>query len=212
LVGTALETSLLTGSNYLTRIADHVIRLSAGGLAELIAAGASVGIAIVLYPVLKRWSGTLALGAVIFRAMEAVMYAVGAVSMLSLLRVAPQFAHAPSSHRPWLQALGDALLGIRQEAILAGVFAFAIGGLMYYTVFYRSSLIPRWLAGWGIAAELLMVATCLLALFSRQPVTSYTISVLPIAVQEMVMAVWLIAKGFRLVAPAAEATPRGKAA
>jgi hypothetical protein len=195
LLGTAFEPSL-TRTGYLTRISQSMIRVSAGGLFELIAAGTSAGIAIALYPVLRRWSGTLALGAVVFRALEAAMYTVAAVSVLSLLEVAHRLTHAAGTDRGSLQAVGDSLLAVRKEAVLAGVFAFAVGGLMYYTVFYRSRLVPRWLSGWGIAGELLMLATCLSALFSQSPVTSYTILILPI-VQEMVLAVWLIGKGFR---------------
>jgi hypothetical protein len=195
LLGTAIEPAL-TGTDYLTRISENMTRVSGGGLLELIAAGTSAGIAISLYPVLKRWSGTLALGAVVFRAIEAVMYTLGAVSMLSLLKVAQQFTPAAGANRAWLQAIGDSLVGVRQEAILAGVFAFAVGALMYYYAFFRSRLLPRWLSGWGIAGELLMLVACLSALFSRNPVTSYTILILPIAAQEIVMAVWLIARGF----------------
>jgi hypothetical protein len=195
LLGTAIEPAL-TGTDYLTRISENMTRVSGGGLLELIAAGTSAGIAISLYPVLKRWSGTLALGAVVFRAIEAVMYTLGAVSMLSLLRVTQQFTQAAGADRSWLQAIGDSLVGVRQEAILAGVFAFAVGALMYYYVFFRSRLIPRWLSGWGIAGALLMLVACLAALFSHNPVTSYTILIPPIAVQEIVMAVWLIARGF----------------
>ena len=195
LLGTAIEPAL-TGTDYLTRISENMPRVSGGGLLELIAAGTSAGIAISLYPVLKRWSGTLALGAVIFRTIEAVMYTLGALSMLSLLKVAQQFTPAAGADRVWLQAIGDALVGVRQEAILAGVFAFAVGALMYYYAFFRSRLLPRWLSGWGIASELLMLVACLSALFSRNPVTSYPILILPIATQEIVMAVWLIARGF----------------
>jgi len=63
LLGTAVEGPVLRGTDYLTRISENMTRVSAGGLMELIAAGTSAGIAISLYPVLKRWSGTLALGA-----------------------------------------------------------------------------------------------------------------------------------------------------
>src|SRR4029077_6226119 len=103
LLDTAIEPAL-TGTDYLTRIAESMTRVSGGGLLELIAAGTSVGIAISLYPVLKRWSGTLALGAVVFRAIEATMYTLGAVSMLSLMTVAQQFTPAAGADRAWLQA------------------------------------------------------------------------------------------------------------
>ena len=212
LLGTAIEQPVLTGADYLTRTSEHLTRVAAGGLFEFVAAGTSAAIAVSLYPVLKRWSGSLALGAVVFRAIEAVMYSVGAVSMLSLLKVAQQFTNAAPANRVWFQAIGDAFLGARAEAILAGVFAFALGALMYYYVFYRSRLVPRWLSGWGIVAEFLVLVACLSALFSRNPVTSYIILVLPIAVQEMVMAVWLIARGFRSVGLEVPTVPRSSAA
>lgn len=66
---------------------------------------------------------------------------------------------------------------------------------MYYYVFYHSRLIPRWLSGWGVVAVLLLLVASLSALFSGNPVTTYVILILPIAAQEMVLAVWLMAKG-----------------
>lgn len=196
LLSSAVEQQVLTRPDYLTRVSENANVVSAGGLLELIAAGTSVGIAIAMYPVLKRWSVGMALGSVVFRTIEAVMYTAGAVSLLALLTVGQLFARAATADRGSVQAIGDALLGVRQESVLAGVFAFALGALMYYCVFYRSRLIPRWLSGWGIAGVILMLVACLSALFTRNPVTSYTIYILPIAVQEMVLAVWLIAKGF----------------
>jgi uncharacterized protein DUF4386 len=196
LLGTAMEQPILTGTDYLTRVAGNANRVSAGGLLELIAAGTSVGIAIALYPVLQKWSAGLAVGSVAFRTMEAVMYAVGAVGLLSLLTVGQLFTNAATADRVSLQAIGDSLLEVRQAAVLAGVFAFCLGALMYYVVFYQSRLVPRWLAGWGIVAVLLLLVACLSALFSHSPVTTYAVLILPIALQEMVLAVWLIARGF----------------
>ena len=196
LLSYAVEHPVLTGTDYLTRIAGNTGQVSAGGLLELVAAGASAGIAISLYPVLRKRSQGLALGAVIFRALEAVMYTVGAVITLSLLTVARQYAQATALSHGGIRGIGDALTGVRQDAILAGVFAFIPGALMYSYVLYRSRLVPRWLSGWGIAAGLPMLIACLLALFSHTPVTSYTILILPIAVQEMVLAAWLIFRGF----------------
>jgi hypothetical protein len=87
-------------------------------------------------------------------------------------------------------------LSVRDHSTLAAVFAFSLGALMYYALFYRSRLVPRCLSGWGMAAALLIMTACLLALFSNSPVTGYKLLILPIAVQEMVFAVWLLVKGF----------------
>jgi hypothetical protein len=187
----------------LTRAATDASLLAGGALLALIAAGASAGIAVALYPVLKQWGAGMALGSVVFRALEAAMYAIGAVSLLALLPLGRLFTGAGATERASLPALGAALLGVHDAAALAGVLAFCVGALLYSWLLYRASLVPRWLSGWGIAALLLMLAACLLALFNQNPVTSYAILAIPIALQEMVLAVWLIARG--LNAPAAKA-------
>jgi hypothetical protein len=80
--------------------------------------------------------------------------------------------------------------------VTAGVFAFCLGAFMYYYLFFQSRLIPRWLSGFGIVAIILMMAACVLALFSGNRITSYIPLAFPIFLQEMVLAVWLIVKGF----------------
>jgi hypothetical protein len=210
LLSSAVEHPVVTGADYLTKIAGNGARVSAGGLIELVAAGASAGIAISLYPVLRRRGEGLALGAVVFRAVEGAMYMVAAVITLALLTVARQYAQASAPGHGGIQAIGDALTGVRQDAILAGVFASILGALMYYIIFYRSRLVPRWLSGWGLAAEVPMLIACLLATFSRTPVTSYTIWILPIAIQEIALAAWLIFRGFSpsIAAPRAVTEPQ----
>jgi len=184
-----------TGTDYLTGVAAHPNRLAAAALLYLIAAGTSVGIAIALYPLLKQVNAGVALGSVAFRSIEAVFYTGAVVNLLSILPLGQQLATAPADSRASIHAIADSLLSMRDRSTLAGVFAFCVGALMYYALFYRSRLVPRWLSGWGIAGALLMLIACLLALFSDSPVTGYTVLILPILVQELVLAAWLLIKG-----------------
>lgn len=185
-----------TGADYLTSFSANANRVAAGVLLYLIGHFACAGIAVVMYPVLKTWNASLALGSVIFRTIETVFYTVGVVCLLSLLTLGQQFTSAVAADRTSLQAIGDLLLSVHQQAALAGVFAFCLGALAYYTLFFQSQLIPRWLSGWGIVAIILMLTACVLSLFSGNRITSYIPLAAPIALQEMVLAVWLIAKGF----------------
>jgi len=195
-VGTGLSRSLLDGTNYLTQVSANAGRVTAGALLELVAAGACAGIAIAMYPVLKSWGSGLALGSVVFRTMEALMYGVAVVGLLCVLALSHGYPQAGPADRASAQAGADALLDMREQAALVGVLAFGLGALMYYSVFYRSRLIPRWLSGWGILAVVLLIVVWMVALFTHHPMTTYTVLLLPIAVQEMVLAVWLIVRGF----------------
>ena len=187
----------LTGSDDMTGLAGRPGRLAAAALLYLLAAGTSVGIAIAVYPLLKRVDAALAIGSVAFRTIEAVFYTVAVVSLLSVLTLSQQLETTPPDGRAPTRVSADLLLSVHDHAKLAGGLAFTVGALMYYSVFYRARLVPRWLSAWGIAAVLLMITARLLALFTNSPVTGYTLLILPIAVQEMVLAVWLLAIGFR---------------
>lgn len=63
---------------------------------------------------------------------------------------------------------------------------------MIYYVFYQSKLIPRWLSVWGLIGAILYLTVPILNLFGF----AFEILMLPLALQEMVLAVWLIVKGF----------------
>jgi hypothetical protein len=76
-------------------------------------------------------------------------------------------------------------------AILLSI-VFGLGALMIYIIFYQSKLIPRWLSAWGLVGAVLYIAAPLLGMFGFE--LEYLMFLL--ALQEMVMAVWLIVKGF----------------
>jgi len=69
---------------------------------------------------------------------------------------------------------------------------------MYYYVFYKSKLIPRWLSVWGLIGVPFWIAANLLHLFGfvKPFSTALILLDLPIATNEVVLALWLIFKGF----------------
>ena len=79
---------------------------------------------------------------------------------------------------------------------------FCLGALMFNYLLYRTRLVPRWLSGWGLIAAVPYLTTGLLAMLGIIPILSpiYTVPQLPSALQEMVLAVWLIVKGFNVSA------------
>jgi hypothetical protein len=198
----------LNSVDYLTRSSANTNQAAAGALLILIGYFGCAGIAVVMYPVLKKWNAGLALGSVVFRTIETAFYVIGLISLLSLLTLGRQITSAGAADRSSLQAIGNLLVSVRANAGLVAVFAFCLGAFMYYYLFFQSRLIPRWLSGFGIVAIILMLAACVLALFSGNRITSYIPLAAPILLQEMVLAVWLIVKGFNpsVIAPKSEKT------
>jgi hypothetical protein len=88
---------------------------------------------------------------------------------------------------------------------------FGIGVFMYYVVLYRSRLVPRWLSGWGLVAVVLSVVATLYAGFTQEFgfTTVNNVLNIPMGIQEMVLAVWLIVKGFNAPALASVASAGG---
>ena len=204
---------ILDSPDYLTAISANGNQVTTGAILALIAAFACAGIAIWLYPALKKYNAALALGSVGLRVIEGVLYVGSVIGLLSLLTLSQEYVKAGAQEASIFQASGSLLLAMREWAGQLAVIAFTLGGMMYYTVFFQSKLIPRWLAGWGLIAVALSLTSALLSLFG-QLVPFSPVSVvlnLPIGVQEMVLAVWLIVKGFNpsevaITSPSAETT------
>jgi hypothetical protein len=204
ILGVVILNPILHNPDYLNKFSANENQVLIGALFLLIGAFASAGIAISLYPILKRYNEGLALGSVGFRIIEGVLYIVGVIDVLLLLTLSQEFVKAGAPVSSYFQTSGVLLLAGYDWANLTAVLAFYLGALMYYSVFYQSKLIPRWLSGWGLVGATLGIVASMLVMFRFISFLS-TIQVvlnLPIGVQEMVLAVWLIVKGFNTSASA----------
>lgn len=190
---------LLDAPDYLTSLAAHDSQVVLGALVEFVWAITAAGIAIALYPVLRKHNRALALGSVAGRLVEGVFVLVGALALLTLLTLSQETVAAGSADPSSFQALGTALLAARDwvhEFVM--LLPWLVGALMYYYLLFKARLVPRWLSGWGLVGALLSLVATVYSGFTQEfGFTSVNIALnIPIAVQEMVLAVWLIVKGF----------------
>ncbi len=202
LAGDAVLGSALTTPDYLSTLSSEGNRVLVRALLSFTAAASSAGIAIALYPVVRKYSEGLALGSVGFRVIEGTFYTIGNLCLLSVFSLSRQFADGGGQAVAYYQVLGHVLLTAKDLAgFVFGVMAFCIGGCSYYYVFYRYNLVPRWLSVWGIIALLLLFSAVIITLFDGEPYSvsgGLTLLALAIASQEIVLAIWLIAKGFNV--------------
>lgn len=159
-------------------------------------------IPIFLYPIFKKHNEVLALGAVLFRGvLEAVCYTGMVISMFLLLTVSQLYEKTGAVDAANLQTLGTTLIATVNWDNLILAIVFSVGALMIYTLFYQTRLIPRWLSGWGFVGAVLYFFAPFVTLFvSRNMVLSldseFGFLMIPLAIQEMVFAVWMIVRGF----------------
>jgi len=190
---------ILEGKDYLSKLFDSENMVITGALIEFIQAAAAAGIAIGLYSILKKYNGALALGAVGFRVVECVFVLIGTLSLLSLLTLSQEFIAAGAPGASSFQTSGTLLLAVRDwSGNVISALAMCLGALMYYVILYKSKLIPRWLSGWGVLGIVMGLAATVLGSFTHDFSLGSVNTLLnvPIGLQEMVFAVWLIVKGF----------------
>jgi hypothetical protein len=188
----------VTATDYLVSVSANAGLVGTGALLLLIGGVCGGGIAITLYPVLKKFNAALALGAVGFRVSEGVLRFVAVGSYLLLITLSQQFVQAGAPDSSYFQTLGALVYAGNRWGNVLSVLPFSVGALLYYIIFYRTKLVPRWISGWGlVAAILLMVSSALVTVGLIVPFsTTQVIMNLPMLPQELVLAAWLIAKGF----------------
>jgi hypothetical protein len=192
---------ILGDPDYLPKVSANENQIITGALLVLMMGLALALVPVMMFPILKKHHEALAVGYLVFRgALEAVCYIGMAISWLVLILIGQEYVRAGASDASYFQTLGALVLRGNDSIRSVLEIVFPLGALMFYTVLYQSKLMPRWISGWGLIAAILWFAVGLLGMFGLITAMS-TIQVvlsLPIGLQEIVMAVWLIVKGFNV--------------
>lgn len=190
---------ILGASDYLAKVAANPNQLTTGALLVLLMGLPLAMVPVMLFPIFRKMNEVLAVGYVVFRgALETAIYIASIITWIFLSIVGRDYAAAGAPGASYFQVLGSVLKEGHDSITPVLVIVFSLGALMLYYLLYRSKLIPRWISGWGVIAILLHLATGFLIMFQLQTAFSPVNMAmnLPIGLQEMVMAVWLIAIGF----------------
>jgi len=199
IVGLKLYDPIIKGDDFLTQGQLHSKQIILGVVFELLLVISVLGTAIMLYPSLKKHSESWALGYVCFRVLEAVVILIGIVSVLALVSLrsagAENFKEIENYRIP-----GQMLRSIRDWTFILGPnFLLGINTIIYSFIFYRSNMISRKLSIMGIFGSIFILIAAILEMFGVIHQISFwgVILALPIAVYEMVLALWLIVKGLK---------------
>ncbi len=190
---------ILASPDLLARVAEKPGRVGVGVLLEMVNHLAVVGIAVVMFPVLKPFSERMALGYVVARSIEATLFAVATLHLLTLVFVSGEVRGAEPGLQ--VQLMADVLLaGHDWNTAVLPFTAFGLGALLLNYALYRARLVPRWIAVFGLLSAASILGARLLLITGVRLAPSTVVAMDgPIFLQEMVFAAWLIFRGFRAV-------------
>jgi len=185
--------NIFSGPDFLSKIADREAQVILGAAFVLLMGFSLAMVPVMMFPLFKKKNEALALGAVVFRGpVEAVLYILMVVSWLMLITVGKEFVVAGMPSNSHFQNLGAVLVQSGNQLNQILEITFSLGAIMFYALFYQTRLIPRWLSLWGVLGAVLYHIAGWTDLFG----IDMGVLIFPLALQEMVMAIWLIVKGF----------------
>ena len=198
-IGLHLYDPILNGPDYLIKGPEHANQVILGAFMELILVVSAVGTATTMFPLLRLYNETIALWHVCFRFLEAIIITVGIISVLSLLTLSQEFVAAGASDPASFHSSGIILKAIHDWTFMLGpLFMLGINTMMYSYIFYKTRLVPRFISILGMTGATCVFACSLFVMFGVFPQISFwgAILAVPVAANEMILAVWLIVKGF----------------
>ena len=197
-IGDALLRPLRDDADYLAEFAANEGRVILAVLTELTLAVAVIAIAVLLFPVLKRVHEGMALGYVGVRILEGTIILAGGLSSLLLLTLSQNYVESAAPDVASFHTSGELLLEAREWTDSLGTtIVFGLSALILYTLLYQSRLVPRWLSAWGFIGGVMVLTAGVLRLFGESSTSPTSILLtVPIGINEMVLAVWLIVRGF----------------
>ena len=197
--GVLLYDPILNGPDYMINGTEHANQVVLGALMELILVVSAVGTATAMFPILRKYNETIALWHICFRFLEAMIITVGVISVLSLLTLSREFVAAGAPDIASFQTSGIVLNAIHDWTFLLGPnFMLGINTLMYSFIFYKIKVVPRFISILGMIGATLIFTCALFVMFGVFTQLSVwgAILAIPVAAFEMILAVWLIVKGF----------------
>ena len=175
--------------------------LKVGSLLEFLLIGFNIATAVVIYPLVKRLSATLALGYVAARIMESVFIAIGLIAIITVVDVNDAWVAASGAEAVALEVQGNTLVSIYDWAFQFGpglVVGFGNGLILGYLM-YRSGLVPPRMAILGLVGGPLLILSFVLIMFGAAENGDglSALMTLPEAAWELSLGVYCAWKGFR---------------
>ncbi len=195
--GFGLINSVITAPDFPANIAAAQTILLIGGFLMLLNTMVDIGKGVLFFPILEshgRRTAFVYLAAIV---VQVVFLDIGALFLLMLVPLAQIAADAGASSAAWAPGIASLLTESNTLAYNIGQATLSFGGVFLCLLLYRTRLIPQLLAGLGVLGYVMHAGGAVSEIFGLQ-ISLYLL--IPGAIFEVVIAFWLIFKGFNTVA------------
>ena len=199
--GASLINPIINAPDYLTLVFPKSITLTSGMFGWMINDIGIVFIGLLMYPILKKHSESMALGYLSMRMFESLLMIIGVFFALMLIPLSRDFINAGTADVSTLQTIGSILKQAENWFLnLLQLIFLGSGGLILNVIFYKTKLVPRTISIFGFIGYALLLPAAVVGLFGLldpTPGGPGSILAVPVALWEIIiMPVWLFTKGF----------------
>lgn len=193
-IGSTFTEGILNTPDYLARIFVNKGQITTGVLLEVITAACLLFIGVMMYPILKRYNRTVALGYFGIRIVETVFTAVFSIIHLSVFALSQEYAKAgypDPSHFQTLGALLKRVLGFNYQIYF--IF-YSLGCLILFGSLFKAKFVPRFMSAFGLVTVALALIGIVSDMFGSG--VGMEIYAMPLMLSQVFLGIWLIIKGF----------------
>jgi hypothetical protein len=192
--GFGLVTSVVGAQDFLLTIAAHRTTLVLGAILMLGNSVAVVGLGALFFPIIENHGKRTAVVYLASRIVEAVLLAIGVLCLLMLIPLGQYAGEAGGASVAWAAAVSSLLTQANNMAFQIAMMSLGLASLFLCALLFRTRLIPRVLAVWGVIGYALFLGGAIAEIFGISIGVMFSI---PGGLFEVVVGIWLLVKGFQ---------------
>ena len=188
--------SILDDPDYLINVSENITQVIIGVLIAFIDGIAIVGIAVFMFPILKKHNEPIALGYFGLRVVEFAIILVYLICPLLLIDLSQEYVKAGAPDASYFQTSGTLFLAVRYWTLQMIYIFNGLLTLMLSYLLYKSKLVPRFISVWGFIGYALLLPGTLLSMFGHIDMLGILIIFAIGGLFEILLPIWLFVKGF----------------
>jgi hypothetical protein len=194
MVNFVLEAPLFGKPGFLVNAAHYSRQIGFAVLLGLTMEALWLGIAATALPLFYRYSRALTVWFIALAVAVLAVAVVESAAVMSMVSLSEAYEKANVVDRAQLETVRVIVASARNWPHFLARMLDGCTIFVFYALLYKSKLVPRVLAGFGLIASVLQICSVAMPLFGHEVVFPL---LAPLGISQLILAVWLMVRGFR---------------